>query len=71
MTPAQLRGTRAVTRMKQDELADLMKGSRETTLGSNQAGEGRNANLEAITPALGAAGIQLEGETGVEIGKRK
>lgn len=58
MTPAQLRGARAILDLKQDTLADLAMVSRQTIL-DFEAGRRvpQRNNLAAITRALESAGI--------------
>jgi DNA-binding XRE family transcriptional regulator len=68
MTPAQLRGARAITGLKQDELADLAKVSRETIIGieSGRRRPQRN-NLAAIVRALEGAGVQFGNDGSVRL----
>ena len=69
MTSAQLRGARAITGLRQDELADLAQVSRETIIGI-EAGRRRpqRNNLAAIVRAPEGVGVQFGGDGSVRLG---
>jgi DNA-binding XRE family transcriptional regulator len=68
MTPAQLRGARAILDLKQDTLADLAMVSRQTIL-DFEAGRRvpQRNNLAAIVRALSDAGIVFGADGSVRL----